>query len=210
MEPDVRYTGDSWGSFFSSLLTIGEESLNSPKSKFGKSGTDQRPDLVMFAPWQKAPADIISGYNFSYLSEKYPTVVPTHSAIYGMSRKLQSALVKHTRRNTAGYIEQIVPTVAVHENLNTVVIGSGTWGSVDPLNSEDSNFASTLYKAWSESKRCIASIQLHPVRENFELQEAVNVRAFAPAPVIESLPVLSSESHRLSSVPSPSLRSRVL
>ena len=172
VESDDRYTGEHWGNFFNAVLHIAQaalqdnnRSLETAKnlSALSKREEDQ-PDMILFAPGMYGPEAASPNNTMDDFEHwKFPNIIKHFTTLYGMSRRMQGHVAKHSRQGFGSYIEQFLPSVALNEQVNTVTISLGVWNAAHPLHCCASQI-SAVYDDWFLEGRCLASIPLHPVK----------------------------------------------
>lgn len=175
VEGDVRYTGRDWGHFFNSVFNIGTQALNSkPKEEImfleGVEDGQQKVDFITFFQHLKQPIEPTNENLQDNSTWKYPKVMYHMLQIYGISRKMNSIVVKESKKGNGGYLEQFLPSTALLSDLNAVTISLGMWIKEHPLHCCVPRITE-MYNQWYLNGTCMASIPLHPVKNNGSMWE---------------------------------------
>ena len=168
----MRYTGKDWGAFFNSVMHISRHALSDSNSSVPEAAsleslpTDAHslPDMILFAPSlygaeTASPSNTMSDYEHW----RFPTIIKHFTTMYGMSRKMQSNVVKHSRQGFGSFIEQFLPSVAFNEEVNTVTVSLGSWEDSHPLHCCMPQIP-LMYEKWYTEGQCLASIPVHPIK----------------------------------------------
>lgn len=172
VEYDVRFIGLSWGEFFTSALHIAIRQLVDSDTRSSilkpKAHRPAFPDLLLFSHEISGVVPVAIDNGVSNDPQfKFPpnSTFKEMAVIYGMSHKMVQTIHRYSTEGYAGFIEEFLPTVAAHSDVDVVVIPLGEWDETLALHC-CTNLNEGMYKEWQSSGLCHPFTILHPVKNS--------------------------------------------